>query len=80
MLSGSPGKTAVPATASVHIMSPSEPTPAPSRDRTKLLSAPAAIIANPWRDAAAPAIIGNGATAPAMALGITIPMAMSQII
>ena len=70
----------MPATASVHIMSPSEPTPAPSRDRTKLLSAPAAIITNPWSDAAVPAIIGNGATAPAIALGITIPIAISQII
>src|SRR5215208_269575 len=73
-------KIAVPPTASVDIIRPSETTPAPNRDRTKLLSAPAAIIANPWRDAAAPAIVGNGATAPAMAFGITIPMDMSQII
>jgi len=37
-------------------------------------------MAKPWRDAAAPAIVGNGETAPAMAFGIKIPMAISQII
>ena len=73
-------KITVPTAASAHIIKASDTTPPPRPDRTKLLSAPAAIMAKPWRDAAAPAIVGNGETAPAMAFGIKIPMAISQII
>jgi hypothetical protein len=72
-------KIAVPTAASAHIIEASDATPPPSPDRTKLLSAPTAIMAKPWRDAAAPAIVGNGETAPAMAFGIKIPIAISQI-